>query len=105
MPYFTPVQGPLMTTLDVGGSLLGQIEKPSAIQSLLAPVTGLLTSEAQKVADPIVQKIQPMIREELERQVPTFGLYAGLGAGILIFVGVLTGLLTSKERKKAKGVA
>ena len=71
-------------------------KEQSAIQALLSPVTGALTAEAAKVADPIVEKMRPMIREELERQVPTFAIYSGVTAGALLFIGIVTGLLTRK---------
>ncbi len=44
----------------------------------------------------MAEAMQPMIREELERQVPTFAIYAGLAAGGLVLVGIITGLLTRK---------
>jgi type VI protein secretion system component VasF len=80
---------------------LGQ-EQPkkdvSPLSALLSPFTGMLTSEASKIADPIVAKIQPMIREELDRQVPTFSIYAGLAMGALVLMGIWTGILTTKKR-------
>lgn len=77
---------------------LGADEQPSIIASLLSPVTGILTEQAQKIADPLVAKIQPMIREELSRQVPTFAIYAGVAMGALVVMGILTGVLTTKQR-------
>jgi hypothetical protein len=73
-----------------------QTATQKALQSVLAPVTGALASQAHVVADPLVAKIQPMLRTELERQVPKFAIYAGLSAGFLVLIGVVTGLLTRK---------
>ncbi len=65
---------------------------------LLSPITGLLASQSKVIADPIVQKLQPMIREELTNQVPTFAIYAGLAMGALVLMGIYTGILTTKQR-------
>lgn len=72
------------------------------LSNLLAPVTSALASEASKVADPLVAKIQPVLREELERQVPTFAIYAGAVFGFMVLAGIWTGILTTKERAKAR---
>lgn len=80
---------------------LGQEKSQEAdpLAALLSPFTGALKGAAAQAADPIVQKLQPMIREELDRQVPTFSIYAGLAMGALVLLGVFTGLLTTKERR------
>lgn len=98
MSYYTVQSYPTKKVSDMAFVGLGQTEQPSAISALLSPVTGILTEQAQKIADPLVAKIQPMIREELERQVPTFGIYAGLAMGALVVIGILTGVLTTKQR-------
>lgn len=113
MSYLSPrsLKGPLPSSLDPGIiEIRGMGQEPAANESVwsklagkvAAPLTGTLTKEAQKIADPLIAKIQPMIREELTRQVPTFGLWAGIGAGALILAGVVTGIITSKERSKAR---
>lgn len=67
-----------------------------------APLGGALAKEAAKAADPIVQKLQPMIRTELDRQIPSLALWGGIGVGVLILIGVVTGIVTAKERVKAR---
>lgn len=71
----------------------------SPLSALLSPLTSSLASQASKIADPLVAKIQPMIREELTNQVPTFAIYAGLSLGALVLIGIYTGILTTKERR------
>jgi hypothetical protein len=67
--------------------------------SFLSPVTGLLTSQVSSISDPLVAKMQPMIRAELDRQIPTFSIYAGLAMGALVLMGIWTGILTTKQRQ------
>lgn len=91
----TPMDAPV----EVTG--LGQDPLTSAVQTLLKPVTGALTQEAMAQIDPMMAKMQPVIREELTRQVPTFAIYSGIAMGALVLIGIYTGILTSKERRKA----
>lgn len=71
---------------------------PASDGGIFAPITGLLASQSKVIADPIVAKLQPMIREELTNQVPTFAVYAGLAMGALVLMGIYTGILTTKQR-------
>jgi len=87
---------------------LGQdgAEQPSAlvstVSSLLSPFTGVLAEGVQKISDPLIEKMQPMIREELTRQVPTFAIYAGITMGALVLLGIYTGILTTRRRAGAR---
>ncbi len=75
-------------------------ESGGFISSLLAPIMPKVNAA---ITDPLVAKIKPAVKETLLEVAPTWGLWIGLGLGSLFILGVSTGLLTTKERRKARG--
>ena len=53
------------------------------------------------ITDPLVAKMQPVVKQTLLDVAPTWGLWIGLGLGSMFLIGVSTGLLTTKQRMKA----
>jgi hypothetical protein len=91
----TPMDAPV----EVTG--MGQTDPlATALQTVLKPVTGALTQEAFQQIDPLMEKMRPFLRDELTRQVPTFAIYSGIAMGVLVLIGIYTGILTQKERKQ-----
>lgn len=83
---------------------LGEDETPQApsgniFTQLLSP---LMPSLNQAITDPLVAKMQPVMKQTLLEIAPTWGLWIGLGLGTMFMIGVSTGLLTTKERRKIK---
>lgn len=84
---------------------LGDDETPAPANSgniftkLLSP---LMPSLNQAITDPLVAKMQPVIKQTLLEIAPTWGLWIGIGMGSLFLIGVTSGLLTTKERQKAR---
>ena len=83
---------------------MGQADDPLAVlaKTVLEPVAGPLKEKAVELGGTIANAVQPVVREELEAQVPKFALIAGISFGAMLVLGVSLGLLTTKERKKSR---
>lgn len=71
-----------------------------ATGQVLKRLVPALKGPAAEVGGEIATAVQPMIKAELEAQVPKLALIGGLAFGGVLLLGVALGLLTTKERAR-----
>lgn len=69
-----------------------------ALSLLAKKASPALTEQASALGTVVAAKVQPMVRDELNRQIPKIAIIAGLTFGVFFIVGVTSGLITTKKR-------
>ena len=87
-------------------AFLGETNLEEVLGKILDPVTGVIKEESLEIVKPLAQEVasavQPVVEDELKKQVPKFALISGAVFGATLLIGVALGLLTTKQRWKLK---